>query len=337
VTKPKISPQRWQPPKDRGLVGDFQSNSLLAGLQVLPMPGTGPEDVAVSADGWVYTGVDEGGLLRTRVTGGAVEYVAHTGGRPLGIEIDPTGDLIVCDAEAGLLRVNPRTKSVDVLVDRVLGERPLFVNNCCLTDDGTIYFTDSSRTTGIHHFKGDLVEHGRTGRLLKWHPTRGTDVLLDGLSFANGVAISATGDYLVFAETGAYRISKYWLTGPKSGTREIIVNNLPGLPDNVSSGSNGIFWIALPSFRNALLDTLLPKPGWIRKGIWALPDRLQPEASRCTFVLGIDGDGNIRHNLQADGKSFHYVTGVREAEGSLWLGSLVEEAIARVPWPLAGN
>jgi hypothetical protein len=36
------------------------------------------------------------------------------------------------------------------------------------------------------------------------------------------------------------------------------------------------------------------------------------------------------HNLQASGKDFHYVTGVREYDGRLYLGSLVEPGIASV-------
>jgi hypothetical protein len=64
-----------------------------------------------------------------------------------------------------------------------------------------------------------------------------------------------------------------------------------------------------------------------------LPDAVQPEASRITFVLGVDGDGGIVANLQGDGRNFHYVTGVREHEGKLYLGSLVEEAIGVIPAP----
>ena len=68
--------------------------------------------------------------------------------------------------------------------------------------------------------------------------------------------------------------------------------------------------------------------------IWALPAAIQPKASRITFVIGIDEQGTVIHNLQADGRQYHYVTGVREADGRLWLGSLAEQAIASNPWPL---
>ena len=161
--------------------------------------------------------------------------------------------------------------------------------------------------------------------------------MLDNLTFTNGVALSHDGEYLLLAETGPYRISKVWLAGPRAGQRETLLDNLPGLPDNITTGTDGVFWVALPSHRSRVLDSLLPKPGRIRTVVWALPDALQPAASRCTFVLGIDGQGNVVHNLQADGKRFHYVTGVREGAGHLWLGSLAEKSFARVPWPATVN
>lgn len=65
--------------------------------------------------------------------------------------------------------------------------------------------------------------------------------------------------------------------------------------------------------------------------VWALPDALQPQAKRLTFVAGFSPDGTLTHNLQGPGDRFHYVTGVRAHDGKLYLGSLVETAIARVP------
>ncbi|GAA5191542.1 hypothetical protein GCM10023322_49110 [Rugosimonospora acidiphila] len=60
----------------------------------------------MDAEGNVYTGVRDGRLLCLSPDGQA-RVVADTGGRPLGIEIDPAGDLVVCDAYRGLLRVDP--------------------------------------------------------------------------------------------------------------------------------------------------------------------------------------------------------------------------------------
>lgn len=54
------------------------------------------------------------------------------------------------------------------------------------------------------------------GRLLAYDPkTRATRVLLGGLFFANGVALSGKEDFVAVAETGSWTVRRYWLKGPK--------------------------------------------------------------------------------------------------------------------------
>jgi hypothetical protein len=312
------------------LIGDFEPNTELAGLRRIDVPGVGPEDIAFDAMGTMFTGLEDGRIIARDSGDDSWREVANTHGRPLGIEVDPLGGLIVCDAVCGLLRVDPGNGSIDVLVDRI-GNEPLIVaNNASVAQDGTVYFSQSSHRYALEHLKADLLEHGECGRLLRHTPEGRTDVLLENLSFANGVCLAQDESYVLVAETSAYRVVKYWLTGDRAGQSEVIIENLPGFPDNISLGSDGRFWVAMPSERNALLDSLLDKPGFLRKLVWAMPDSLQPDASRITFVIAIDGDGNVVANLQGDGRTFHYVTGVRERDGRLYLGSLMESAIAEV-------
>ncbi|MFZ9987933.1 MAG: SMP-30/gluconolactonase/LRE family protein [Candidatus Nanopelagicales bacterium] len=330
MTKSPLRPQRWRPPKNVGRRGPFGVNDALDDVEVIPLPGSGAEDVAVGPGGDVFTGTSEGHILRVSADGRVVERVAQTGGRPLGIEIHPEGWLVVCDAHRGLLRIDPTTGAIEELVTAV-GGRPLrFTNNCAVADDGTIYFSDSSTVYGLEEFKGDILSHTSTGRVIRRTSDGTVDVVIDGLDFANGVALAEDESFLLVAETGGYRVTRLDLTGESSGRRSVIMDNMPGLPDNMSTGTGGIFWIALPSERNALLDALLPRPGLLRAAVWALPERLQPDASRLTWVIGIDGEGQVVHNLQGSGRHFHYVTGVREHDGRLYLGSLVEPSIAMI-------
>jgi len=199
-----------------------------------------------------------------------------------------------------------------------------------VAQDGTIYFSDSSQYFGIDEFKGDILSHTGSGRLIRRDPDGTVTVLLDDLDFANGVALSGDESFVLIAETGGYRVTRLDLAGPEAGRRSVIIDNLPGIPDNMSTGSDGVFWIALPSARNKLLDLLLSRPGFLRSAVWSMPERLHPDATRITWVVGIDGEGDVVHNLQASGKDFHYVTGVREHDGRLYLGSLVEPGIASV-------
>ena len=328
MAKTPLNPRTWHPPQDVGRKGPFAPNTALANVDVIPIPGTGAEDVAVDDEGRIYTGTREGYILRISPDGRHIDRLLQTGGRPLGIEVHPDGSLIVCDAHRGLLRVNPDAASLDVLVSEVNGVPMRFTNNCAIASDGSVYFSDSSQFYGIDEFKGDLLAHSGSGRLLRWSPDGTVEVLLTGLDFANGVALAPDDSFVLVAETGGYSVTRLDLSGPSAGRRSVIIENLPGLPDNMSTGANGVFWIALPSARNKLLDALLPRPGFLRSAVWAMPDKLQPDASRITWVVGIDGEGTVVRNLQGPGTAYHYVTGVREKHGRLYLGSLVEPGVA---------
>ena len=95
----------------------------------------GPEDVAIDAHGQ-RARRPRGRAHPAHLAGRArtSRRVAETGGRPLGIEIDPDGELLVCDARRGVLRVDPRTGGrVDAARrPRSAGEPMMFCNNGAL-------------------------------------------------------------------------------------------------------------------------------------------------------------------------------------------------------------
>jgi hypothetical protein len=205
----------------------------------------------------------------------------------------------------------------------------VFCNNADVAIDGTIYFTDSSRRFGIDHWKGDLVEHSGTGRLLRRTPDGAVDVLLGGLQFANGVALAPDESFVAVAETGGYQVQRLWLAGERAGTTEVLIENHPGFPDNISTGSDGLIWITIGSRRDAMLDRLHALPPVLRRFVWALPERLQPAPVPTVWVMAVTPDGRIIHDLQAPGTpAFSLVTGVRERQGRVFLGSLTSPSIA---------
>lgn len=329
--KPGIEPVVWQPPK-----APERSRQRRAGtfdLTVYGLPGAGTEDVALDAAGQVLTGLVDGRILRVSPDGRHIETIADTHGRPLGIEVDADGCLVVCDARRGLLRVDPATATVHRLVERVGTTPMLFCNNAALAADGTVYFTDSSERLGIDHYQAELLSHSGTGRLFRRAPDGAVDLVADGLQFANGVALGPDESWLVVAETSGYCLDRIWLTGPRAGEQAPLVENLPGFPDNVSTGSDGLIWVALPSPRNPILDRLLPAPPLLRKIVWALPDALQPKERSTVWVQAYDSAGLLVHDLQTEHETFRMVTGVRERDGAVWLGSLTEPAIGRIDLP----
>jgi len=306
----------------------------MSDLTVIPVPGPGAEDVVVGGpgpdEGAVFTGTEDGSIFRVAHDGHRVDRVAHTGGRPLGIELDVDGRLLVCDAHRGVLRVDPRTGGVEAVTDRLAGAPMMFCNNAAVAGDGTVWFTDSSTKFGIERWKDDFVQDTRTGRLARMGADGVPEVVLDGLAFANGVALSADGSYVAVAETAARTVVRWWITGPKAGTRGFLATDLPGYPDNIARGSDGLVWVSIASPTDPVVERLQRSPRPVRRAVTMIPERIQPKPKRTVRVQAYDDAGTLVHDLDLPGTEYHMVTGVREHDGRVWLGSLHEPAIAVV-------
>lgn len=327
--------ERWRPPAPSFPVPRRSGRRTLPPLTFLPVPGHGPEHVAVDGRGRLLTGLADGNIVRVSPGGDpATETIASTGGRPLGMELADEDTLVVGDAERGLLRVRPMEPgaSVEVLCNTVGGERLVFASCPAIAADGTIYFSQSSRRYDLAHYKGDLLEHSGTGRVLRYQDGQ-VDVVADGLQFANGLLLTPDESSLIVAETGGYRVTRVHLVGELAGTTEPVIDGLPGFPDNLTAGPSGLIWIAMASPRDATLDLLLPRPPWLRAAVWSLPDRLKPAPKDMAWALAIDPGGRVVHDLRGWHVGYHEVTAVREHDGALYLASIEEPALARAELP----
>src|SRR5215469_12625078 len=334
---PLADPAPWTPPPAPAFEGVLAPNQVLDQVERWEVPGGAkPEDVVFDADGRLYAGVEDGRIWRWPAGfpgSGEAGLFADTHGRPLGLEVDPRdGTLIVCDAYRGLLRVE-QDGHVRVLADAHDGRRLKFTNNAAVAADGTVYFSDSSTRFRIEHYKQDLLEHRPSGRVFRYRPHEaGLDLIADGLYFPNGVALAPDESFLLVAQTAGYDILRNPLTGPAAGRPEPFASNLPGIPDNMSSVGDGSYWIAFPSPRLPFVDRLMPHPA-PRRAAARLPERLQPAAKRYGLVARLGTDGQITRSLHGPAGRYREIVGVRQHDGWLYLGSLYETAVGRVPLP----
>ncbi|OLZ73485.1 strictosidine synthase [Streptomyces sp. IMTB 2501] len=311
--------------------------TALVPLHYVSLGARGPEDVVADAHGRVLTGVQDGRILRLHGLGdprtARVEVLAETGGRPLGLEPLPDGGLLVCDAERGLLRVDPGLghggDAVRVLADSAAGERLRFCSNVVALPDGTVYFTVSSRRYPLDRWIGDIVEHSGTGRLLRLPSGGGEpEVLLDGLQFANGLAAGGDGSFLVIAETGACRLTRFHLTGPHAGHTDLFAT-LPGMPDNLwREGADGPIWVALASPRVPPLDLLHRTPPAVRGAAARAAVHAPYRPSGSIGVMALDDAGRTLGHLVRRRSGFRMVTAVCASGDHLVLGSLREPGVA---------
>ena len=332
---------RWNPPRPSRPVPRRSDPRTLPPLRMIPLPGAGPEHVAFDAAGNIIAGLDDGRIVcqpPDATDAAAARVLADTGGRPLGIERYGDDAFVVCDADRGLLLLRTAGEpGIEVLCDKVDGRPLTLCSNAAIARDGSIYFTQSSRRFDLGHYKGDLLEHTGTGRVLRYRGAAGAgggigggeaEVLLDGLHFANGVVLSPDESSLVVAETGAYRLTRLWLTGNDAGASEPLIEELPGFPDNLTTTAEGMIWVAMVSPRDALLDWLHPRSPRLRSLVWSVPDRLLPGPKDLAWVLAVGQDGAVRHDLRGWKTGYRAVTAVRQEGGKLYLGSLTADAVA---------
>ena len=136
-----------------------------------------------------------------------------------------------------------------------------------------------------------------TGRLLRYdRRTRRVSVLQAGLSYPNGVAVSADGTHVVVAHTALGELRRYWVRGARAGTSETFAE-LPGYPDNVRADGHGGYWVALS--RDFAVGEAATAP---------------------TVAVRVSREGNVTEAL--DGFSFVSVSEVAERGGALWVGSV---------------
>lgn len=338
-----IDPVSWEAPPNPRYTGPFASNTRLANLELISVGDHhGPEDLAVDREGMIYLPSHDGHILQWNPENKHCEIWASTGGRPLGIEFDGAENLIVADAYRGLLSIS-KNKEITELVTEVEGKPLKYADDLDVAKDGRIYFSDASSKFGAKECGGtleasylDILEHRGHGRLLVYDPkTKKTEVLLSGIQFANGVAVSPEQDFVLLNETGSYRILKYWLLGEKKGQSEVLVENLPSFPDNLSTGNDGRFWIGFIAPRNDLIDWCAPRP-MFRSMITRLPTFLKPKPARYSHVMAIDKNGEVVKDLQDPGGRLPKTTGVYECKDYLYLSSLDGTAFGRLKKSDAG-
>ena len=147
-------------------------------------------------------------------------------------------------------------------------------------------------------------------------------------------ASTSSRTFVAVAETGARTVVRRWLTGPRAGEQDFLVRDLPGYPDNIARGTDGLIWITIASPKDPLVERLQTAPMAVRKAVTRIPEALQPKPKETIRVQAYDDAGALVHDIDLTEAGYHMVTGVREHEGRVWMGSLHEPAIAVYDVPM---
>ncbi|WP_319545130.1 SMP-30/gluconolactonase/LRE family protein [Ruegeria conchae] len=330
-----VDPVAYEPPEPPGFTGDFIENNYLDTAQLISLPAgeIGPEDIAVMLDGAVYTTGQSGTLYR--IDGDQPAEIDQLGGRPLGLRAGPDGALYIADSFRGLMRwAGPGT--LETLVSEIDGAPIIYANNLDVAQDGTVYFSNSSDRFDPETMGGTkptsvmtIWEQSPTGYVARYSPDGIAEKIAEGFVYANGIALSPDEDFLLIAETGRARVHKLWLAGPKAGAQEVLLDNLPGYPDNIKAQGDGTYWMAFASPR-VPAEKLMPNP-FLRKLIWRLGPKVRPAPIHRGMLVQFDGDGTILRTLQDPQGRLGITTAGQAAGDQFYVMTLDSPWFGRMP------
>ena len=331
----EIDPKSWNAPENRFYTGVFAPNNDLSNLAQIDLPEGmyGPEDI-VALNGKLYISTQNGWLLTFDPDTSSFSKFAETGGKSLGLEVW-NDTIIVADAYKGLLQVTERG-DVSLLTDHIGEDDMVYVDDLDVTENGIVYFSDASTKFGAEAAGStlaaslqEIMEHGQTGRVVAYDlKSKTTYEVADNLSFSNGVAIAPNGRSIWVVETGKYRV----LEITPEGDRRVIIDNLPGFPDNINKGPDGTYFVGLVSKRSDAIDKLSDKP-FIRKIIWRLPSFIRPSAQNYGFILQLSPEGEVLRTWQDAAAGFPSTTGAIVVDDRLYVSSLTSKTLGYRPYP----
>lgn len=324
-------PEAWTPQPLLGLDASITSEASPVAFSDRSL--SGPEDIAIDAQGRIYTGTRDGFIWRLTAAGTS-ERFAEVGGRPLGLSFLPDGRLIVANHGRGLQQVTP-DGTVSVLASEAGGRPILFANDLDISSDGIIYFSDSSwryntATLGEEspsYLFPDMLDGRAAGRVIAYDLASGsTRVVLDGLYFPNGIALTADQRTLWIAESNRYRILALDLARPASPI--IVVDNLPGTPDNLNRTADGRLLLAYYD-RVAVLERWVLPYGISRQVFARLPVSLfvNEEEPLSGGILSFDASGRM---MTVSPGIVPAPTTVVEHESRWYLGALLSQPVRYV-------
>ncbi len=346
IAKVYVSPTFHEMPRlqpvGTGSNAPFVQNDRLAGVSLIGLGRIeAPEDVILDRNDNLYAGSRHGDIIRFFSPDyEKMEVFAHIGGQPLGMAFDRADNLYVCIGGMGLYRVTPDRK-VEKATDETNrslrsvndDSRLRLADDLDIADDGRIFFSEATVRYEMHEWPVDGLEARGNGRIVCYDPRTGTTrTVLRGLKFPNGICVERGSQSILFAETWGCCVKRYWFDGPKTGRVEMVMENLPGFPDNINLASDGNYWLAMVGMRSPALDLAWRMPGFRRRMAKRVPidEWLFPNINT-GCVLRFNEKGEVLETYwDLAGVNHPMITSMREHKGYLYLGGIQNNRIGRL-------
>ena len=354
LNKVYVSPSFFNLPRSAALISEdnekgtkspYVFNNKLKDVRVIGLGKVeGPEDVLLDDDDNLYAGNRHGDIVRFYGKNHEkMEVFAHVGGHPLGLAWDKDYNLVTCVPDMGVISVSQK-REVTKITDQtnrswtsVIDDRRLsLADDLDIAPDGKIFFSEATIRYRLKDWPMDCVESRGNGRICCYDPKTGkTNTIIHNLKFANGVCVAQDSQSILYAESFGCRVNRYWFDGPNKGKTKVIMDDIPGYPDNINRASDGNYWLAILGMRGPALDLALTLPGFrkrmsrrINTSNWLMPN------INTGCVVKIDENGNVLDIVwDLEAKNNPMVTSMKEHKGCLYLGGIMNNRISEYKIP----
>ncbi len=229
------------------LDGALKPNNLLEEASIVAED-PALEDIAIGSDGMLYAACGSN-VCRVSADGG-FEPVAKFEQLVTALAFLPDGVLAVGLGNRVVFGAGGATSRVIEAVD---GEPLNAVNALHADSNGSLWITDGSRNAPYAQWSRDLMEKGRSGRLLRYDRASGkAEILASGLGYAFGACVDKD-DRVLVSESWRHRVDG--VTG--AGDPTPCISSLPGYPARMSPAAGGGFWLTLFACRTQLVEFVL--------------------------------------------------------------------------------
>jgi hypothetical protein len=175
----------------------------------------------------------------------------------------------------------------------------LVCDNLEVSADGRrIYFSEpfDYSDASVDDAVDEAIALAPNGRLWRYDLDTGvTRLIAEGFHFINGVLYDPhegqpREESVIVNQTSHFRLTRFYLRGPKAGTAEVVLDGITGMNDGMDRDAAGRIWLALFTEGSPVL-TWMHAHAWVKPLFMRIPPQLLLREPRRTGVLVLSPDG----------------------------------------------
>jgi gluconolactonase len=178
-----------------------------------------PEQVLVSRDGSVFAS-DKASAVAQVDPDGSLHRMGHAGGEPNGIALNADGHFLIANFGLGVLQVlDPVSGTVRAVVRDTVAGRPLrWINYVLVDSSGALWVSVCTESSDLVH---TIAQGTPDGYLFLGAGASHPEVVADGVTFPNCMALDDKEEYLYVVRTLTADVVRFPIEGVRLGPEEL--------------------------------------------------------------------------------------------------------------------